>query len=108
MANLGASFDGDWYIHLWFARYYSAYLKVHHALPLEMNSTEVIGLPTTLFYCYILEPIFGLLTVISGAQIAARLIIFAVSYFEFFLVFKLIFKLSREKLISFILATIVL
>ena len=108
MANLHASFDGDWYIHLWFARYYSAYLKFHHVLPLEVNSNEVIGLPINLFYGYILEPVFGLLTVLAGPQIAARLIIFGAGYLQFQLVFRLILKLSREKLASLVVATLVL
>src|ERR1700722_15281997 len=76
LSNLGASFDGDWYIHLWFARYFSQFIKYRHFIPWEINTLKVLGTPSGIFYAFILNPIFGGLSLLIGPQLAARALIF--------------------------------
>src|SRR5216684_6498534 len=67
-----AQFWGDWRNHLWLIGYFGEYFLRHGDFPVMINTNELIGSPIPLFYGFLFYPMAGLLSAITGANLAIR------------------------------------
>lgn len=65
----------DWENNLWVIHYYARYFRIHHEMPLVLNSANNhVGMTNPLYYGYLYYQILGLLDVIAGGARRALLI----------------------------------
>ncbi len=102
-----ASFDGDWYSHIWFIGHMGKYFAAHHSVTGITNASETIGLPTTLFYGNTLYPVLALFSSMMSPQLSVRLAVLLLCTFQLWLVFRLLLVLTSEKTVSFFTACLV-
>src|SRR5271163_1241836 len=86
LARLSDSFGQDWYNHSWVIAYTAEHLRNHGSLPTFLNTTSHIGLAAPIFYGYLLFPIAGALALVTGPQLALRLLALAAFALEYVLV----------------------
>src|ERR1041385_792891 len=70
----GREYGVDWQSHRWFAGYFAEYFKQHHAFPDVINTEELSGMPIPIFYGFLLYPVLGLISVVTGSAVALRMV----------------------------------
>jgi len=83
---LGRQFYTDWDNHKWLAAYPGEFLRRHAAFPVVLNTTELAGMATEVFYGSVLYSVLGLLTAWCRPDLALRLAAVVVMVLQFWLV----------------------
>jgi hypothetical protein len=76
LLQISRTFRADWLNHGWIMEYYGQYLSVHHWFPRVVNSRQITGMPSPLFYGHLLYSIGGLFNVLVGGNAGIRLALF--------------------------------
>ncbi|MDZ4677692.1 MAG: hypothetical protein SGI74_09305 [Oligoflexia bacterium] len=101
------NFDEDWYHHLWLTGYLGQYLSSHGHWPLALNATNAIGTPIQSFYGFLIYPLLSLFSLVLGPNIALRCGIILFMGLQFFLVYRLILEIIKEKTTAFTTACLI-
>ncbi|MBI5304100.1 MAG: hypothetical protein HY868_18340 [Chloroflexi bacterium] len=94
----------DWYNHLWQVGYYGKYWAVHGTFPVTLNTDDrlLVAFPT--FYGYLFYPVLGIISSLTGPNLAIRLAVLLLWVVKFWLVYKLTFQISKDSGIGMVLA----
>ena len=79
LADVSKNFNADWYNHLWTIEYYAQYLRHHGRLPDILNTKDMVGLASPLFYASKFYSFLGLLSIPFGSALGFRLFAAALS-----------------------------
>ena len=94
--NRGTHFNIDWYHNLWLIGYFGEYFFEHHTFPVSINTFRFTNINMPLFYGYLFYPSLGLMSSILGPNITLRLAIVSASSMQFFAIFVLMKKLTKN------------
>jgi hypothetical protein len=73
LADISKNFNADWYNHLWAIEYYGRYLQHHGRPPDVLNTRDMVGLISPVFYASKFYTLLGLLCIPFGSALAFRL-----------------------------------
>jgi hypothetical protein len=73
LADPHSSFYVDWYNNLWLVAINGQFLRWHHGFPIVLNTDDLVGVPVPMFYGYLLYPVLGAISSVTGAHAALRL-----------------------------------
>jgi hypothetical protein len=76
LLDLRATFDPDWFNHLWLIDYYAQYFRSHHSFPAVINTNQCVGIPLTLFYADRFYTGAGIIASLVGSAWAIRIFVF--------------------------------
>jgi hypothetical protein len=97
----------DWINHVWTLSYYTHYLKDHGSFPASVNVIQAFGNPMPNFYGVFFYPLLSLVAIITGPDLAMR-IICGVLLIAPMCSFALLFKhLTKDVPLSILLSVIV-
>lgn len=83
MLDLRAVFNLDWINHLWLIEYFGEFFKQNGAMPRVVNTAEIVGMPTALFYGRTFYSVVGALSAMAGSALAVRLMVWTVLTLQF-------------------------
>jgi hypothetical protein len=101
LTNLSKSFGLDWSNHTWMAAYFGEYIYRHWSLPVVINSDRLVGMAQPLFYGYLVYPFVGLISIVTGANLATRLVCAAAFLFQGHELFKTTILIARSRFLAF-------
>src|SRR5271157_5761697 len=107
LLNVNASFDVDWYNHLWLIGYYGQYFSVHHRMPLTINTHQLLLMAYPTFYGHLFYSVFGLISSLTGPNLAIRLGLVTLWALMFWLTYRVTLEFSQDRLISVALGCLV-
>lgn len=107
LAFFNKTFYTDWNRHLWMLAYTGEYFRHHFWFPPTFNTREVIGITYPPFYGTLFYPIAGMLSAVTGAAIAMRLIALAVFSLQAVQVTKLVRSVYPGRSVAWSVAAIV-
>jgi hypothetical protein len=90
----------DWINHVWAMAYYGEFFRAHGAFPVVIHTNQVAGLVQPLFYGRALYAIGGLFAGVLGADVAVRIVVFALMLAQFYAAFRLIQVYSANRRLS--------
>ncbi len=73
MARLDSTYTIDWANHSWVIAYFGEYFREHGWFPVVLNSNQTLGMPYPVFYGFFFYPVAGVLSTLTGANVALRL-----------------------------------
>ena len=101
------TFYWDWNTHLWMLAYTGEYFRHHFWFPATFNTREVIGITYPPFYGTLFYPIAGMLSAVTGAAVAMRLIAVALFSLQAAQVAKLVRSVYPGRRVAWSVAAIV-
>ena len=107
LLNVNANFAPDWYNHLWLIGYYGQYFRVHHSMPLTINTHQLLLMAYPTFYGHLFYSVLGLISSLTGPTLAARLGFVALWSLMFWLIYRVTIEFSQDRLISLALGCLV-
>jgi hypothetical protein len=108
LADLSSSFYYDWSNHLWFIGYFGEFFRQHHTMPEYLHTMPVAGMPTPVFYGYLIYPILGFLSSFLGASIALRAVLVVLLLSEYLALRAAFTRVFKDSFPSLVLPTVVL
>jgi hypothetical protein len=79
--------DSDWGTHAWGVTYFAQFFAAHHYFSGFMNTAQWIGMPLPQFYAFSFYAATASLALVTGSDIALRLMVMAVALFVAFQVY---------------------
>ncbi len=107
LAFFNKTFAFDWNNHLWMIAYTGEYFRHHLSFPSTLNTNEVIGIPISIFYGSLLYPVAGLVSALTGAAIALRVIAVALFWLQCTQVAKLVRAVYPGRDVAWAVAAVV-
>jgi hypothetical protein len=107
MALSKRNFYSDWYNHLWMIGYTGEYLRRHLAFPLVLNTDQVVGVPFPIFYGTLLYAVGGIISAVTGAGAAMRIVLGVTSWLQTISVTRLVRAVYPDRYVSWSVAAIV-
>ena len=107
LLNPNASFYVDWTNHLWLIGYYGQYFLVHHRMPLTINTHQLLLMAYPTFYGHLFYSVFGLISSLTGPNLAIRLGLVTLWALMFWLIYRVTLEFSQDRLISLALGCLV-
>ena len=107
LLNLNTGFYIDWYNHLWLIGYYGQYFSVHHRMPLTINTPQLLLMAYPTFYGHLFYSVLGLISSLTGPNLAIRLGFAALWALMFWLIYRVAIEFSQDRLISLALGCLV-
>ncbi len=98
----GHEFGIDWAPNAWLISYFGEFFRHHFSFPEVLNTNQLSGMPQPLFYGFLLYPILGVMSAITGAEIAIRLAVLAVLLLQSRQVFRLVLQVSNDRALSLV------
>jgi hypothetical protein len=98
----GHEFGIDWASHAWLTSYFGEFFRHHFSFPDVLNTNQLSGMPQPVFYGFLLYPILGIISAITGAEIAIRLAALAVLLLQSRQVFRLVSQVSNDRALSLV------
>ena len=102
----GHGFGIDWASHVWLTSYFGEYFRHHFSFPEVLNTNQLSGMPQPIFYGFLLYPMLGLISAITGADIAVRIAVLVVLLTQSRQVFRLVLQVSNDRAISLLTTTV--
>lgn len=106
LLDLRNIFAVDWNNHLWLIEYFGESIK-HLKVPDVLNTQQLVGIPTTLFYAQKFYVIMGLFSAFLGSAIVVRVMVFLVFLLQFYQVYRAASKTGSHRHTSICIAIIV-
>ena len=107
LLNVNAGFYVDWYNHLWLIGYYGQYFSVYHRMPLTINTHYLLLLAYPTFYGHLFYSVLGLISSLTGPNLAIRLGFATLWALMFWLIYRVTIEFSQDRLISLTLGCLV-
>ena len=102
----GHEFGIDWAAHSWLTAYYGEFFRHHFNFPEVLNTNQLSGMPQPIFYGFLLYPILGTISAITGAEMAIRLAVLVVFLLQSRQVFLLVRQVSNDRALSLVTAAV--
>jgi hypothetical protein len=102
----GHEFGIDWASHAWLTSYFGEFFRHHFSFPEVLNTNQLSGMPQPVFYGFLLYPILGVISAVTGAEIAIRLAVLAVLLLQSRQVFRLVLQVSNDRALSLVTTTV--
>ncbi|MBI5689425.1 MAG: hypothetical protein HZC55_04955 [Verrucomicrobia bacterium] len=83
----GFNFHYDWHNHQWMVGYVGEFLRAQGRLPEVLHTPAAVGMPQPIFYGFLLYPILGGLSAVTGAALALRLAVAVALLGQYFSVY---------------------
>jgi hypothetical protein len=103
----GHEFGVDWASHAWLTSYFGEFFRHHFSFPEVLNTNQLSGMPQPVFYGFLLYPILGVISAITGAEIAIRIAVLAVLLLQSRQVFRLVFQVSNDRALSLVTTAVI-
>lgn len=107
LLDLRSCYYSDWYNHYWLIGYFCEFIKSNLFPPMTINVNEAILSAEPIFYGYLFYPFIGLLSTVIGPNLALRFMVFFLYFVQYYFCWKLVFKLSKNKIIANIVSIII-
>jgi hypothetical protein len=107
LLQISRTYRADWLNHGWIMEYYGQFLLAHHWLPHIVNSRQLAGMPSPLFYGHLLYSIGGFFSALLGGDIGIRLILFMALLCQTLCVRRTVWRLTGSLTIADVAAAIV-
>jgi hypothetical protein len=107
LLNVNAGFYVDWYNHLWLIGYYGQYFSVYHRMPLTINTHYLLLLAYPTFYGHLFYSVLGLISSLTGPNLAIRLGFATLWALMFWLIYRVTIEFSQDRLISLTLGCLI-
>jgi hypothetical protein len=98
----GHEFGIDWASHAWLTSYFGEFFRHHFSFPEVLNTNQLSGMPQPVFYGFLLYPILGVMSAVTGAEMAIRLAVLAVLLLQSRQVFRLVLQISNDRALSLV------
>jgi hypothetical protein len=102
----GWQFGSDWLPNVWLVAYFGEFFKSHLCFPEVINTEQLSGMPFPVFYGFLAYPFLGLLRLGMEPAIAVRVAIAAVFLLQSWQVFRLLFQISGDRILGFVVAAV--
>ncbi len=102
----GQEFGVDWGPHVWVTAYFGEFFRNHFSFPEVLNTNQLSGMPHPVFYGILLYPILGVISAVTGADVAVRLAVLAVLLLQSRQVFRLMLQVSNDRALSLVTAAV--
>lgn len=89
------------------AGYFGEYFRHHWRFPLTLNTDQIIGMPFPIFYGTLFFPVAGLISAITGANLAVRILVAGILWLQTVQVIKLSRLVHPSKYVGWALGAIV-
>ncbi len=107
LADLRATFQADWNNHLWLIGYFGEYFKTWGSFPIALNTPELLGDPRPVYYGYLFYPTAGFISRFAGPALALRALVVCFYAGQYYCVWRLVFRLSRQPRLADLVALLV-
>jgi hypothetical protein len=102
------TFYWDWNNHLWMIGYFGEYFRNHLSFPNVINTRNYANIVYPPFYSSLFYRLIGIVSSITGANVAIRISIVLVNLIQFISVYSLIKKISNDYWVGFVVSTLCL
>jgi hypothetical protein len=102
----GCRFGSDWLPNVWLVSYFGEFFKSHLCFPEVINTEQLSGMPFPVFYGFLAYPFLGLLSFGMDPASAVRVAIAAVFLLQSWQVFRLLFQISGDRILGFVVAAV--
>lgn len=93
----GQGYYFDWHNHLWMIGYTGEYFKQHLSFPLTFAASPGVSYPAPLFYGNWFFPLAGIFSLVLGASLALRVLMFCLFLIQFYSLEKLFREVTSFK-----------
>ncbi len=107
LLQISRTYRADWLNHGWIMEYYGQFLLAHHWLPHIVNSRQLAGMPSPLFYGHLLYALGGFFSALLGGDIGIRVILFAALLCQTLCVRRTVWRLTGSLTIADVAAALV-
>lgn len=98
--DITANYYDDWHNHVWTIGYVGEFFRSNLAFPLTLNLSEYALSAQPIFYGAFFYPLMGIISSVTGAALALRLVVIALFILQYYMCNKLVFRLTGSKLLS--------
>ena len=103
-------FYDDWLNHLWMIGYTGEYFRHHLTFPSVLNTDQAVGVAFPMFYGTLFYPLAGIISALTGAGVAMRVVLVATSWLQTVSVIRLVravYPDRSERCVSWCVAAVV-
>ncbi len=104
---LGGGYGLDWPCHHWLVAYFGEFFQAHLRFPDVLHTGQLAGMHYPVFYGFLLYPALGMISAVTGPELAVRAAVLAVLLLQSREVFRLTLLASQERAFSFVVTAAV-